>query len=116
MPQKHERELVTLENHPILVVIVAFFLFDCGTGVADDVPVYNLRPSCQAETVSAASDRSCLNDERAARDVLVKQWSQFTERDRANCRQLQEAGGAPSYVELLTCPQLAVSADKLPQR
>jgi hypothetical protein len=81
---------------------------------ADDVPSYNLSPSCRSETVTAASDRSCLRDEQRARDTLQKQWSEFAPIDRASCLQIEETGGAPSYVELLTCLQMAASARKLP--
>jgi hypothetical protein len=85
-----------------------------GASIADDVPTYDLAPSCRAETVTTASDRSCMKDEQAARDMLVKQWSQFAPSDRATCRQVEETGGAPSYVELLTCLQLAAAAKKIP--
>jgi hypothetical protein len=81
---------------------------------ADEVPTYNLSPSCRAETASAASDRSCLGDEQKARDTLVSHWSGFAPADRANCVRVEETAGAPSYVELLTCLQMAQAAKKLP--
>lgn len=81
---------------------------------ADDVPSYNLSPSCRSETATAAGDRSCLREEQGARDTLQKQWSEFAPIDRARCLQIEETGGAPSYVELLTCLQMAASAKKLP--
>jgi len=43
---------------------------------------------------------------KAVRDMLVKRWSQFAPSDRANCRQIEETGGALSYVEQLTCQRL----------
>jgi len=81
---------------------------------ADDVPTYNLSPSCRSETVTAAGDRSCARDEQQARDTLLRQWSQFAPVDRANCVKVEETAGAPSYVELLTCLQMAAAAKKLP--
>jgi hypothetical protein len=81
---------------------------------ADEVPAYNLSPSCRNETVTTASDQSCLRNEQQARDTLVKQWFQFAPADRANCQQVEQTAGAPSYVELLTCLQMAAAAKKLP--
>jgi hypothetical protein len=81
---------------------------------ADEVPAYNLSPSCRSETTTAASDRSCLSDEQHARDKLLGQWSQFAPADKANCLQVEDTAGAPSYVELLTCLQMAAAAKKLP--
>jgi len=81
---------------------------------ADEVPTYNLSPSCRNETVTTASDKSCLLEEQQARDTLLRQWSQFTPADRASCQQVEQTAGAPSYVELLTCLQMAAAAKKLP--
>jgi hypothetical protein len=81
---------------------------------SDDVPTYSLSPSCRSETVTASSDRSCLRDEQQARDTLQRQWSQFAPADKANCMRVEESAGAPSYVELLTCLQMAAAAKKLP--
>jgi hypothetical protein len=80
---------------------------------ADDVPNYDLVPSCRAETLTTAGDRSCMRDEQTARVTLLKEWSQFVPSDRARCQQIEESGGAPSYVELLTCLQEAAAVKKL---
>jgi hypothetical protein len=81
---------------------------------ADDVPTYNFSANCRSETATSASEKSCVKEERGARGMLLKQWSQYAPSDRANCRQVEETAGAPSYVELLTCLQMAASAKKLP--
>lgn len=102
-------------NCKVVAVIAAGVALGVGgASIADDVPTYDLAPSCRAETVTTASDRSCMKDEQAARDMLVKQWSQFAPSDRATCRQVEETGGAPSYVELLTCLHIAAAAKKMP--
>jgi hypothetical protein len=80
---------------------------------ADDVPTYNLSPSCRSQTVTTSSDRSCLRDEQQARDTLQRQWRQFTPADKANCMRVEESAGAPSCVELLTCLQTAAAAKEL---
>jgi hypothetical protein len=56
---------------------------------ADEVPTYNLSPSCRSETMSAASDRSCLGDEQHARDKLLGKGLLLIERERkkGNCAQ-----------------------------
>ena len=81
---------------------------------SDDMPLYNLSKSCRSETATAAGDRNCLANEQHARETLLRQWSRFAPADKGNCLQVEEAGGAPSYVELLTCLQMAASAKKLP--
>jgi hypothetical protein len=100
-----------------IVALVAFnFSADNTRFVfADDVPNYDLAPSCRAETLTTAGDRSCMRDEQTARVTLLKEWPQFAPSDRARCQQIEESGGAPSYVELLTCLQEAAAAKKLPR-
>jgi hypothetical protein len=88
-------------------VVASFKLF---VAAADDLPTYNLSPSCRGETTTQAGDRSCLSDEQRAHDTLLQQWSKFSAVDRANCLNVEEVGGAPSYVELLTCLQMAAPA------
>jgi len=80
--------------------------------VADEVPTYNLTQSCRSETTTAASDQSCRADEQRAHDTLQEQWSRFAPGDKGNCLQVEKDGGAPSYVELLTCLQMAAAAKK----
>jgi hypothetical protein len=101
---------------PLASPALGVFVVSSGLLVtaADEVPTYNLSPSCRSETVTTASDRSCLLEEQQARDTLLRQWSQFAPADRANCQLVEKTAGAPSYVELLTCLQMAASAKKLP--
>jgi hypothetical protein len=96
-----------------IIAIIALNLSSSHV-LADDLPNYDLAPSCRIETVTAAGDRSCMRDEQTARATLLEQWSQFAPSDRTRCQQLEESGGAPSYVELLTCLQEAAAAKKLP--
>jgi hypothetical protein len=48
---------------------------------------------------------SCVNDEKSAREQLLKEWAQFPAADRTNCTQETEHF-APSYVELLECLEM----------
>jgi hypothetical protein len=81
---------------------------------ADRVPTLNIEPSCRAAVSSAAiagrDENSCKQDELAARGRLEQDWGQYSARERSHCTQLSTLGGAPSYVELLTCLELSRDA------
>jgi hypothetical protein len=85
-------------------------------GVADEVPRFNIDANCAAEAAASAgialsqSVGTCTQDEQNARDRLVKQWAQFRPSDRASCAALASEGDAHSYVELLTCLEMANDA------
>jgi hypothetical protein len=80
-----------------------------------DVPVYDIAPVCRAAvTVVAGSYEACLQDEKSAREQLAASWDSFAGPQRDNCVQGENGGGSPSYIELLTCIQMARDASKLP--
>jgi hypothetical protein len=66
-------------------------------------------PSC-----ATRDENACKNDERVAQDKLKQDWGQYNEAQRGHCVRLSALGGAPSYVELLTCLELAKAANELP--
>jgi hypothetical protein len=82
-----------------------------------DVPAYDVAPSCRAAvTVMPGSFEACMNDERTARATLAASWDRFSGPQRDSCVQTENnTGGPPSYVELLTCLQMAQDAKSLPQ-
>jgi hypothetical protein len=82
-----------------------------------DVPVYDVSPSCRAAvTVMPGSFEACMNNEQTARAQLAATWDRFSGPQRDNCVQTEDnTGGPPSYVELLTCLQMARDAQSLPQ-
>ena len=83
--------------------------------VADRVPNLDFVPGCQqAVTVTTASMKSCLRDERNARKVLTRSWARFAPQEQMRCTEETNLDGTPSYVELLTCLQIAAEARKLP--
>ncbi len=47
------------------------------------------------------------------RGKLVKRWPTFSAPDKANCIGETNAGGLPSYTDLLTCLQMARAASKM---
>jgi hypothetical protein len=79
---------------------------------ADRVPHFDVAPTCRADL---SSRNACRRDEQAALDKLRKQWLSFPRAQRQSCVQLSNLGGAPSYVELLTCLQMAKEAGNPPQ-
>lgn len=53
---------------------------------------------------------SCLRSEEQARDLLVKSWDEIAAGDKTGCSRLVRTGGQPSYVELLSCVEMARDA------
>jgi hypothetical protein len=83
--------------------------------VADEVPKLDVASSCAAEAaVAPEGKRQCLSDEQAARETLAKRWEQFGALDKRQCSEMATLGGTASYVELLTCLEMAADARKLP--
>jgi hypothetical protein len=50
--------------------------------------------------------QSCLDDEIEAQKELSRKWFRFTARQHIFCTRDTVIGGAPSFVELLTCMEL----------
>jgi len=88
----------------LLTVVLAC---NVGTAAADNVPKLNVEPSCEAAAqgavVAGRNKQACLDDERAAQEQVVKNWSQYRSADKQQCVELVNKGGPPSYVELLSC-------------
>jgi len=85
--------------------------------VADRPPTLNVEPSCRAAERSGIDGRtadSCMRGEDQAKGTLTDKWTQFSARQQARCTSLVQMGGPPSYVELLTCLEVAEQADKIP--
>ena len=88
-----------------------------AAATAADLPKLNVAPNCQAQ-----SDRNnktleaCLADEQHAREQVALEWGEFTRADKTHCTQLASTmGGGQSYIELLTCLEMARDAKKLPK-
>jgi hypothetical protein len=80
--------------------------------VADRVPTFDIARSCKLDVAATAglsvdqSVKSCISDEKKARQQLASQWSKFSGSSKAECIPQESIGGTPSYVSLLTCLQL----------
>jgi hypothetical protein len=74
--------------------------------VADAVPTFNIARECRYEGGSAANVERCSQDETAALG-LKTEWVQFVGADKRSCMETTQIGGFASYVELLTCLEMA---------
>jgi hypothetical protein len=78
-------------------------------GAAGGVPNFDIRSSCRgAKDVLTGSPGNCLADEETARGELAKGWTQYPSMERARCTELSGMKGFQSYVELLTCLEMAI--------
>ena len=59
----------------------------------------------------------CMRDEQQARQKLSAEWETFPHADRTQCTALARLGGGglQSYVELITCLEMAKEARALPK-
>jgi len=79
---------------------------------ADGVPKFDIARSCKLDVAATAglavaqSVKSCINDEKKARQQLGSQWSKFPAPSRVSCASQESIGGTPSYVSLQTCLQM----------
>lgn len=103
--------LVSMISSMLLVMSIS------AADAVDAVPNLDVNRSCKAETADEpdSTKKRCLTDETAARDKLAQQWIQFSVSDRRECTQTATLGGSASYVELLTCLEMAAFAKKLPK-
>jgi hypothetical protein len=83
------------------------------TKIADSVPKFDIVRECRSEGGSKAVLDSCAADEAGARDQLQQQWVQFNPQDKSVCIRETNIDGSPSYVELLTCLEMARDAKNL---
>jgi hypothetical protein len=84
---------------------------------AERMPELNIGPSCRAAAAVGVKGRDedvCKRDEQTARGKLEQDWAQFNATERSHCLALSTLGGSPSYVELLTCLEIAKAANELP--
>ncbi|MFE1597563.1 hypothetical protein [Methylobacterium sp. ID0610] len=78
---------------------------------ADGPPRLDVSATCNSPGRASVSTESgsdgCMRSERAAGDDLRKRWDDFSAAAKRQCSQQSRAGGFPSYVEMLTCLELA---------
>jgi hypothetical protein len=102
----------------VLAFLVAVLLG--SPALAAEIPTLDVDRTCRAESATGQNKsaiESCLTDERSAREQLAKEWEQFAVAMRTSCtREATGIAGVQSYVELLTCLQIARDAANLPKQ
>ena len=106
-----------------VAIVILFFFAWTYIAFAEEVPTFNLHKTCKTDVLAyqgtttgqasgQVSEQGCLRSEQSARETLVSQWTQFAPANRRECLEIQGDGAtSQSYVELLTCLQMA-SPDK----
>jgi hypothetical protein len=97
--------------HLPIIILASFPL--TTVAVSDTVPKFDIARECRSEGGSQATLERCAADEAQARDELQPQWLQFAFHDKTVCLGEATADGTPSYVELLTCLEMARDVKKL---
>jgi hypothetical protein len=77
----------------------------------ESVPNYDMRKSCRA----AERDR-CVEDERDAKAELQRRWPTFSAAHRSACIPSSTGGVEPSYVEILSCFEIAFALKEGPSK
>jgi len=86
--------------------------------VADSMPKFDVERTCRPAAAVGLPGRdsaSCQLDEQDARSTLEKDWTQYSASQRSYCKGFVALDRAPSYVELLTCLEMAKQAAELPE-
>ena len=109
-------------------MLVQFSMIALGTqlvvAAADVVPAFDIERGCRVDNAQASDLSTGLNETletmcrgRAAlaRAQLRIHWARFRAADKMECIGEADIGGTPSYVDLLTCLQLAKDAAQLPK-
>jgi hypothetical protein len=97
----------------------ALLLLGAAARAESGPPQLDINRTCQSAASASVSDTAsqegCLRSERASRDELKRRWGEFTPAAKRQCEKQFEAGGFPSYVEMVTCLELA-SGTGLPRK
>jgi hypothetical protein len=86
--------------------------------VSDAVPKFDIAKECRYEGEYTCDMDRCSRDEAIALQQLQKAWTKFAGADKKTCVGETTIGDFVSYVELLTCLEMAsevVSANNNPQ-
>lgn len=81
--------------------------------VADGPPRFDIEATCRtADAGGSGGGRTtgaCRDDERKAQASLVAKWASYRPASRNECVEATRLGGVPSYVQVLTCLELATN-------
>ena len=86
--------------------------------VSNTVPTFDMVRECRLEAGSMVDFDRCSRDEAIALRQLQQAWTKFADADKKTCVGESTIGGFASYVELLSCLEMArdaVSANTNPK-
>jgi hypothetical protein len=75
--------------------------------ISDAPPRFDIAKECRFESESSKAFDRCARDEGDALKQLETEWPQFVRTDRTTCEVEATVAGFASYVELLTCLEMA---------
>ena len=78
--------------------------------VSNTVPTFDLVRECRLEARSMVDFDRCSRDEAIALRQLQQAWTEFAAADKKTCVGVTTIGGFASYVELLSCLEMARDA------
>jgi hypothetical protein len=109
---------MTMQRTIALLGLLALALVKVPSAMAaaGSVPTFDTRPTCAGAAMEISVTRTverCQESEQQARDSLAAQWGRFPNADEASCTAETRIGGFPSYVQLLTCLEMARDARTL---
>jgi hypothetical protein len=79
--------------------------------VSGTVPKFDIVRECRFEGGSTVEFDRCSQDEAVELEQLKANWAQFTGVDKSSCLSVATVAGFASYVELLTCLEMAREAN-----
>src|SRR5262249_24518498 len=86
---------------------------------ADSVPKFDVertcRPAAAAATFPGRDSSAWQRGEQTPPSQLAGDWSQYTTAQRRHCTGFAALDRAPSYVEFLTCLEMAKQVKELPE-
>jgi hypothetical protein len=90
------------------------------SAMAQQLPRFNVEATCKAAQPLSAEDTSpydsCMRDETGAERQLQGTWSSADPALRERCARESQIEGTPSYVDMLTCLQIAQGTTPTVQR
>jgi hypothetical protein len=91
----------------LLHLPIAIFAALSPIAVSGSVPQFDIARECRFEGGSNAVFEQCSRDETTALSQLRAEWAQFGRADQKICMGETTTSGFASYVELLTCLEIA---------
>lgn len=77
--------------------------------VADGPPRFDIEASCRGVASAGGTPSTCRDEERRAQASLEAKWASFRPGNRNECLEAAKLVGTPSYVQLLTCLEIAAT-------